>query len=46
MVPGTFDVYDLTVARGRGVALRFATPAGGPFAAAAGAQLGVLRLTP
>ena len=46
MVQGTFDVYDLTVARGRGVALRFTTPSGAPFPAVAGAQLGVLRLAP
>ena len=46
MVQGTFDVYDLTVARGRGVALRFTTPSGTPFPAVTGAQLGVLRLAP
>ena len=46
MVQGTFDVYDLTVARGRGVAIRFTTPSGAPFPVVTGAQLGVLRLAP
>lgn len=46
LVPGAFEVFDVTVPRGRPAALRFATPAGGPFGGGAEAQLGVLRITP
>ena len=46
MVPGTFDLYDLTVPRGRPLTLRFGPPSGGSFPAALDAQLGLLRLDP
>jgi hypothetical protein len=45
IVPGGFDVYDVFAPRGQTTTVRFATPSGGPFAAGAEAQLGILRIS-
>jgi hypothetical protein len=45
IVPGGFEIFDVVAPRGLATTVRFSTPSGGPFAAGAEAQLGILRIS-